>query len=643
MSRSAKQTQSRFGAELDEGPSSSSTLSWLDDETEDDDQVGRVIDDRYQLLSLIGRGGMGSVYKAEHLVIRRNVALKLLHPSLASVPEISRRFEREAFAIGRISHPNCVDVMDFGKLDDGSLYLVMEFLKGHSLGDDLADRTTVEPGRALHILRHILRGLGHAHENDIVHRDVKPENVVLVDQDGDPDFAKILDFGIAKLMGSAAADDGGVKLTQAGMAFGTPIYMSPEQAVGNPVDGRADLYAASVMAYEMITGSPPFQSDDKIEIMSMHTTRPVPPMKEVAPKLDIPTDVENLVVRGLAKRPQDRYANAAEYIEAIETVFAGGSVIVPIDPMTTGPYARAVTAHPLTTQMTEELAQLQHTLKKRQQRSRLILRIGLMLAAVAAIAVAVIMSLNEPPTVDPNSLTERAKAAIAEGNPKKAIKLLEQRKASIAKSPQALLQLGHAYHDDREDQKALENYKKALELDLTLNEDDTLRRNLNRWMRDGDLTMTKGDEPVASVGAADLLASRFDDQPSREKLIKFATESKHNKARHLAVTALATQGLSDDVDLVKSYLLDLYHNVGCKRRKEAVGKLRAAGDIRAIKPLRRAARRKGAKGKYKGKRINSCLKKEALEAAAHIEALHAATEPAPEGGEPGVEPPATNP
>ena len=148
MSRSAKQTQSRFGAELDEGPSSSSTLSWLDDETEDDDQVGRVIDDRYQLLSLIGRGGMGSVYKAEHLVIRRNVALKLLHPSLASVPEISRRFEREAFAIGRISHPNCVDVMDFGKLDDGSLYLVMEFLKGHSLGDELADRTTVEPGRA---------------------------------------------------------------------------------------------------------------------------------------------------------------------------------------------------------------------------------------------------------------------------------------------------------------------------------------------------------------------------------------------------------------------------------------------------------------------------------------------------------------
>lgn len=637
MSRRANETQSRFGDELDDRPSNAS-MSWLDDETEDDDQIGRVIDNRYQLLSLIGRGGMGSVYKAEHLVIRRNVALKLLHPSLASVPEISRRFEREAFAIGRIGHPNCVDVMDFGKLEDGSLYLVMEFLKGHSLGDDLADNVRVEPGRALHILRHILRGLGHAHENDIVHRDVKPENVVLIEQDGDRDFAKILDFGIAKLMGTAAADDGGVKLTQAGMAFGTPIYMSPEQAVGNPVDGRADLYAASIMGYEMLTGSPPFQSDDKIEIMSMHTTRPVPPMSEVAPSVPIPSDVENLIVRGLAKRPQDRYATANEYIAAIETVIAGGSVMVPIDPMTTGPYGRATTAHPMTTQMTEELAQLQATLHQRQKRSRILIRAGLMIAAVVAIAIAVAMSMSKTPNADPNSLTERAKAEIAKGNPKAAIELLEAERKSIENSPQALFQLGLAYQADREDSKALDQYGKALELDRALAENDKLRANLN-LLRDGD-------DQIAGIRAADLLASRFDDQSARDKLVEMASRGKKKAPRQLAASMVAAHGLSDRVDWVESHMLDLVQDSPCKKRKEAMVKLRASGDKRAIPALKRAAKRKYTRGKRKGRSVNRCFRKDALEAAAHIEALHAEPVPSPtetgEGGA-GAEQPDANP
>ncbi|MCA9676123.1 MAG: serine/threonine protein kinase, partial [Myxococcales bacterium] len=308
----------------------------------DEARVGEVIDGRYRLDALLGRGGMGVVYKAEHVGIRRTCALKLLHSSLAGVPELRGRFEREARAIGVISHPNCVDVTDFGELPDGSLYLVMEYLEGRSLGDVLDAERALPPRRALRILRHVLLGLGHAHDVGIVHRDVKPENVFLVRQGGDAEFAKILDFGIAKLL--AMHVDDGVKLTQAGVAFGTPVYMSPEQALGNPVDPRADLYAASVLAYEMLCGRPPFYSDDKLEVLSMHTARPVPSMDDMRRRVlgdtvhPLPVGVERLILRGLAKRPEERWQTARAYCDAIDELLVG--LALDADELTEGTGAR---------------------------------------------------------------------------------------------------------------------------------------------------------------------------------------------------------------------------------------------------------------------------------------------------------------
>src|SRR4051812_7600561 len=191
---------------------------------EDKVKLGTVIDGRYRLDALLGKGGMGVVYRAEHVALRRTVAVKLLHPSLAAGSDLRSRFEREAIAIGRIDHPNCVSVTDFGKLADGSLFLVMEHLDGKSLGDLLDAEAPLAPARALRILRNILAGLGHAHAQGIVHRDVKPENVYLVRDAEGGESAKILDFGIAKVIGGEGGDE--VKLTQAGVAFGTPIYMS---------------------------------------------------------------------------------------------------------------------------------------------------------------------------------------------------------------------------------------------------------------------------------------------------------------------------------------------------------------------------------------------------------------------------------
>jgi serine/threonine protein kinase len=281
--------------------------------------IGMVVDGRYRLDATLGRGGMGLVYRAAHVGLRRQVAVKILHPSLAASPEVRNRFEREALAVGKIDHPNCVSVYDVGRLPDGSLYLAMELLEGKPLADVLEQEGQIAPGRALHILAGILRGLSHIHQNGLIHRDIKPENIFLIRQGQDEDFAKILDFGIAKGMKATDLDDG-VKLTQAGMAFGTPIYMAPEQALGNPMDGRADLYAASVLAYEMLCGAPPFYSDDKLEVMSMHTARPVPPMRQRLIKggRPVPSSIERLVVRGLTKKPIERYSNADVYLADVE-------------------------------------------------------------------------------------------------------------------------------------------------------------------------------------------------------------------------------------------------------------------------------------------------------------------------------------
>jgi serine/threonine protein kinase len=612
MSRGIK-TRSRI-SELDRrnATDESGHMDWFDEESDEDSLIGQAIDGRYQVLSLIGRGGMGSVYKAEHIGIHRVVALKLLHPSLASVPEVKSRFEREAFAIGRIEHPNCVNVSDFGKLDDGSLYLVMEYLEGRSLGDEMADMQRLEPTRALHILQHVLRGLGHAHENDIVHRDVKPENVVLVEQDGDPDFAKILDFGIAKLIGTTVANDGGVKLTQAGMAFGTPIYMSPEQAVGNPVDGRADLYAASVMAYEMITGQPPFQSDDKIEVMSMHTTRPVPPMSEIASGLAVPMEIEQVIARGLAKRPKERYLNAAEYIDAINTVMGGGSMppigVQHYNTNTSGPHAARMVALPMQTQGTQQLAELADSLTRQSQRTRRFVTVALMLAAVVGIGIAIAASMQQDSSDDQSALAERAEEALESGEPKKAIELLKQDEGVIKDDAGALLQLGHAYAKTRADKEALAQYRAAIAIDRNIRKDGELRANLR--------VLLDGKDLMIALDAADFLATYMDDEPARAKLVEFASKPKKTAVRHKAVALVEALGLGERIDRVASYLLDLSEESRCGKRRDAVEKLRMLGDKRAIPALKKAAVRK-----RKGKKINRCLAKEALAAVEYLTSL----------------------
>jgi serine/threonine protein kinase len=283
---------------------------------ETDPRVGTLIGERYRVIELLGQGGMGAVYRVEHTMMKKELACKLLHPELSRLVEVARRFEREAEAAARLDHPNIITVTDFG-CSNGQLFLVMELLGGQSLAAALRQGGTGRPlgvERSLFILRQILRALEHAHGSGIVHRDLKPDNIMLVERDGERDIVKLLDFGIAKI--TSGEGGRGEALTQAGVVFGTPEYLSPEQAMGESADGRADLYAAGVILYEMLTGRRPFEAESKVAIVSMHLTQRAMPITKVVP--DIPQVLERVVERAMAKERSARFSTATEFFQALD-------------------------------------------------------------------------------------------------------------------------------------------------------------------------------------------------------------------------------------------------------------------------------------------------------------------------------------
>ena len=581
---------------------------------EDKVTLGTVIDGRYRLDALLGKGGMGVVYRAEHVALRRTVAVKLLHPSLAAVSDLRSRFEREAIAIGRIDHPNCVAVTDFGKLGDGSLFLVMELLDGRSLGDLMDAEAPLAPGRALRLLRHVLAGLGHAHAAGIVHRDVKPENVYVVSNDHDPEFAKILDFGIAKVIGGESHDE--VKLTQAGVAFGTPIYMSPEQAFGNPLDGRSDLYGASVVAYEMICGKPPFFADDKLELLSMHTSRPPPPMAEVRGRFlgatrtmpPVPPEIEQLIMRGLAKRAEDRFATAGEYIAALDAALneigSRATITLPNGPppmggSTSGGHAVASAMRDTPRPVPAELPQPGSLLRGRKR----LITAGFVLATAALLGVLAATlwrggSSSGARAPDPGTAAGRAAAQLKLGKAGEAIKAIEASPDEAKADPDAQIQLALAYAAARRNDAAVGAYRRALELDPERRKDGQVRASLQAIANDTDA--------VSAAAALEVLVVKMEVGAAREQVVREA--SGPELERRKVMVALAEKlGLGHDVDWLASYRLDLDQGEICAQRKPAVARLRALGDPRAIPALELSLERKGKVGKWKGKNVNECL------------------------------------
>jgi serine/threonine-protein kinase len=280
-----------------------------------DPLIGTTLDGRYRVLRVRGEGGMGIVYEGEHTLIERRVAIKVLRDDFCRRPEAVERFRREAKSASRIGHPNIVDVLDFGETAGGASYFVMEMLEGKDLADVLAKTGALSPTRAVAIIHQCCLALAAAHDKGIVHRDLKPENILLVERDGSRDFVKIVDFGVAKmseLEWNLDAQPKRSKLTRTGVVFGTPEYMSPEQAGGLLPDHRVDIYALGVTLYELLTGRVPFEGSTFMSVLSKHANKPVPLLSEVNPALEVSAELESLVYCAMRKERDERFQSMQE-------------------------------------------------------------------------------------------------------------------------------------------------------------------------------------------------------------------------------------------------------------------------------------------------------------------------------------------
>jgi serine/threonine-protein kinase len=472
--------------------------------------VGTTLDGQYRIDSHLASGGMGAVFRAHHLSLRKDVALKVLRPELTASLELQERFRRESEIAAALEHRHIVRVTDFRRSPEGLLYLAMELLDGESLFDRLRREGFLPPDEAVQVLWQLCDGLEAAHARGVVHRDLKPENVFMARGPGG-ELVKILDFGIAKM-----ADPGEGNATQAGMVVGTPEYLSPEQATGSPVDARADLYTVGLIGWRMLVGHHPFKAEDARGLLMMQATRPVPPLTEVRPDLAAYPLLVAAITRACQKAPQDRYQSAAEFKADLGAVLDHGLGMIPT---TTPPPALSYTSlspvAPLPAIRPEQTIQLgapyrpdpapvpgaslARTVEGRLRRHpRLAIGLGLLLLAAAGGGVvaavqarregqarqeqARIQAESEAARRVADEAAEAAAVAAARraeevrkpvfeaerelqaGRPARARALLSPLLKSRADDPLLHQQLGHAWHDEGDLVHALDEWTTALAL-----------------------------------------------------------------------------------------------------------------------------------------------------------------------------------
>ncbi len=280
--------------------------------------IGQVLDGRYQIEEVLGQGGMGMVFRATQTSVQRPVAVKTLNPTLAAAPEFFERFRREAEVASRLRHPNIITIFDFGQTSGGTCYFVMELIEGESLKQLVKRDGPMSLGRAVDIVEQAARALAHAHEQGVIHRDIKPHNV-MVQRLGQQDFVKVLDFGLVK----AIEQDNEQQLTSTGQVLGTPQYMPPEQAGGEPVDPRSDLYSLAGVLYFCLTGGSPFGANTVRKALQAALFQTVPAIGNRRQGAPVPVAVDEFLSKALAREKEDRYQSAAEFIEHLRAALDG--------------------------------------------------------------------------------------------------------------------------------------------------------------------------------------------------------------------------------------------------------------------------------------------------------------------------------
>ncbi len=595
---------------------------------------GQVLAERYQIEELLGSGGMGAVYRGTHIHMRKAVAVKVLHREMTMHPEVVARFEREAVAAARIEHPNVATATDFGRLEDGSFYLVLEYVEGRSLRELLDTEQKLPALRALHITAQIVAALGAAHAAGIVHRDLKPDNVMLVERKGDPDFVKVLDFGIAKL--SAEDTAGQPALTQIGSVFGTPEYMAPEQAKGEPVDARADLYTVGLLLYEMLSGRTPFEHEDMIAVLTAQMTQPPPPLSP-----DVDPELSGLVMTQLAKEPAQRIQTADELLQRLQQMLGYDPLSVPQSAMgsaqiayhptileptqpgespassTTGIAATLPDAGaPAPALASVTAAAASRPLARLRQRAPALFKtfpiaghavpvwiIGSGATVIGLVATVVVLLLvtvaGEPGSETVKHGQDTARDAATGKTDDEQDRLLRQAESgdratlkALAARPESQRSLavwkalgrGHAKVGELD--LSLAAYARALRLDPSLSADKQLQRDLRRALDDPGthpqaLELCK--KSLGSVGPA-LLFDVWDAHRRDTRMKPYADR---------AMQALSDEAVRDKASPALSVALDLQQARGCAAHKKLLSRAAKDADARSDPYLRRLLATKG--------------------------------------------------
>lgn len=291
-----------------------------------EDPVGRMFSDRYQVLSLVGEGGMGLVYKAKHVLMQRHVAIKILRNELKSNSVLLSRFKQEAQAVSKLKHPNIVSVYDFGVTEQGLPFLVMDYLDGVSLAETIIVQRCLPLDRALYVFQQACRALEHAHAKGVIHRDFKSSNIVLCNEDGKTDVVKVVDFGMAKLMRPDEDANEFQELTQTGDVFGSPLYMSPEQCRGQKLDERSDIYSLGCVMYYAISGHPPCRGENVLDTLQRQINETPVPLSQLNPKF--PSELDEVILKALRKEPELRYQSVTEMLTDIDSIVNGGERVI---------------------------------------------------------------------------------------------------------------------------------------------------------------------------------------------------------------------------------------------------------------------------------------------------------------------------
>ena len=611
-----------------------------------DPLIGAVLGDRYLIVSQIGVGGMGAVYRAEHTTLKRELAIKVLLPEFGGKDEFVRRFEREAESASRLSHPHIIAVTDFGRTPEGLLFLAMEYLDGRSL-TSLIREGPLGVARALGIARQILAGLNRAHGAGVVHRDLKPDNIMLIDREGNRDFVKILDFGIAKVTDPAPGREA---LTQAGMVFGTPEYLSPEQALGDTIDARADLYALGVIMFEMLAGQRPFESEDKVRIISMHLSHVVPRLAAVNPAVEVPPAIEEVVAQALEKPRENRFASAAAMLVALdeaERLGGGGSVhaprgrpagATPADARGTSATAALTAPSVATGGLDDTVAAAARSTppldspatrssspsRSDAARPRRIRRLAIAGAALAALGTTggvllwrrpsspgtVATGRVRPPQAPSAEVAARLRVIeglLATGELVKARVALEQLLTEDPRIARVHYLLGRlAFADDRR-AEGLARYREALTLDPGFRGDPVLLEHVAAALGDAKVADPALDLAIEKIG-----------QPAADQLVKIANGPGELHRRQRAARALEELGQGRRVDVVMLRVTELKKAQTCEERKPLVVALGQSEDVRAL-PMLRAQRPRGLDALLGNDSNSACMKTELADAIENLE------------------------